>query len=840
MAFVFRGIFTRGTETIDTDIRSLTVHYGSSGPILLASNGINGILTVYRVASDGALTSTASAWLTDLPLSAVAGDLEIVSIGETVLVVIGDAGDGGLIAYPLSDTGVLGDRMTITLPSSNTDLSDAVMITYGDGSSAMVVVDHENATLSSFLNGSSLSAGATLETGLTGHAGFLLGQAATDTGNFVLVADVGGNSLSSYRIDASTGAMDAAHVLGPNDGFGINTPTQLSTVSAYGETWVLLSAAQTDSISVLRLEGDGRLALVDHVADTLNTRFAQVQCLEIFEVDGLIFVLAGGADGGMSLFSLQSDGRLLLHETLVHTSGAGLQDISDIAAVVTDQTVEIYVSSDDSAGVARYGLALSDLPRVTEGSGALTGTDAPDILLAGADDTTLTGGAGADIFVLPGGAATYQITDFEVGVDRLDLSRFAMLRSTDQLTFQQTGTGAWFVYGDTTVYVESSDGSALTVEQIWPQGFDWSVSYVTGDGSREVPYPGAGIPETSPEAAPAPWSTPSRPGNAFTQSGTEGDDSIRGRTDEDNLIELGDGNDTVWDRGGDNYIDGGRGDDDMSANSGNDTILGGQGHDSMMAFGGDDFMDGGSGKDTVWGGKGDDYLSGGAGKDLIGGADGDDTHFGGDGNDTIFGGAGDDYAMGQGGDDRVWMSTDNDTVYGGDGNDSLGGGHNNDLVLGEAGNDLIYGGYDDDTLYGGSGDDTVWSGPGRDVAYGGDGADTVGGGEENDVVYGGAGDDEVWGGTGNDYLYGDAGNDTLEGEAGVDVFVFAAGHGDDVINRFDIGEDFLSFEIAALSSYSSLSISDSGLGVVIDTTEGTVTLAGLSLADLNQDDFVFM
>ena len=72
------------------------------------------------------------------------------------------------------------------------------------------------------------------------------------------------------------------------------------------------------------------------------------------------------------------------------------------------------------------------------------------------------------------------------------------------------------------------------------------------------------------------------------------------------------------------------------------------------------------------------------------------------------------------------------------------------------------------------------------VLKGGAGNDELSGGDEGitgagDMLYGGAGRDTLDGGSGNDTLDGGAGDDDLTGGGGNDTFVFAAGHGDDVI-----------------------------------------------------------
>ena len=119
----------------------------------------------------------------------------------------------------------------------------------------------------------------------------------------------------------------------------------------------------------------------------------------------------------------------------------------------------------------------------------------------------------------------------------------------------------------------------------------------------------------------------------------------------------------------------------------NGLLPGDQGNFSYFALGGDDIVaartaddlvDGGNGNDTLWGDHpaytttpGADWLQGGAGGDwLYGGEDGDillggsgnDALHGEDGNDVLLGGTGQDYLDGGSGDDFIVLDGDYGTV----------------------------------------------------------------------------------------------------------------------------------------------------------------------------------
>jgi Ca2+-binding RTX toxin-like protein len=62
---------------------------------------------------------------------------------------------------------------------------------------------------------------------------------------------------------------------------------------------------------------------------------------------------------------------------------------------------------------------------------------------------------------------------------------------------------------------------------------------------------------------------------------TDGDDTIYGGIENDNLNSLG-GNDTIYGRGGDDTLEGGTGRDTLYGEGGNDTLKGGFGNDGYL------------------------------------------------------------------------------------------------------------------------------------------------------------------------------------------------------------------------------------------------------------------
>jgi Ca2+-binding RTX toxin-like protein len=113
-------------------------------------------------------------------------------------------------------------------------------------------------------------------------------------------------------------------------------------------------------------------------------------------------------------------------------------------------------------------------------------------------------------------------------------------------------------------------------------------------------------------------------------------------TNELDIINAFDGDDTVYGKGGNDFIFGG---------SGNDRIYG---DFPKEQAGANDYIDGGLGNDILFGGAGDDRLV-----DLFG----NNVLYGDEGNDTLIAGFGDDALIGGNGTDRLTGGLGKDRFY---------------------------------------------------------------------------------------------------------------------------------------------------------------------------------
>lgn len=387
---------------------------------------------------------------------------------------------------------------------------------------------------------------------------------------------------------------------------------------------------------------------------------------------------------------------------------------------------------------------------------------------------------------------------------------------------------------DGTVSVEGEGTSADTIGVALPGPI--SQLTVTFDNGEDAPISGGGgISDLT-------FTIP--PALDYVVEGTGGDDLI-------NADYLGDPEGDRIDNG--DALDGSQ-DDVIEAGDGNDTVLAGAGNDSIEAGDGNDSVLGGEGDDTLRGGWGDDTLYGGAGNDRLEGLYGNDLIYAGAGDDHVFGRDQDDLIYGEDGNDTLIGSKGTDTVWGGAGNDTLAGSQGNDEIHGGAGNDLAFiGVYEDsDSIYldegndfldggsagssfygeGGSGNDKMNSGVGDDTLLGGTGRDTLDGGAGADRLDGGADEDRISGASGNDTLVGGSGADTLDGGDDRDVILAGAG---DLIDGGEGGDDH---DVLDLSGSGAVSIhynpDDAEAGTVDFLDAGGAVTGSLSFSNIEE------
>ncbi|WP_371170999.1 hypothetical protein [Aliiroseovarius sp. 2305UL8-7] len=663
------------------------------------------------------------------------------------------------------------------------------------------------------------------------------------------------NCIKSYLLD-STGTPTEVTSFSADAYLPVAAPNALVAGQVAGQQYVVLASAGTSSLTVLEVHSDGTMKPVDHVIDSLMTRFSSVTELASVQVGDRLYVVAGGADDGLSLFVVAPNGQLVLLDTVYDTHNTSLQNISALSAAYVDGDIRVFASSETEAGITSFEIDLGPIGQ-TElrggGGGPTTGTGGndilggasghdvvqglggDDILLDGAGIDTLTGGSGRDVFVLSADDMVDTITDFDPGVDRIDLSGYFMLYDARQISVQSASWGATLTYRNEVLHVHRAGGGSLDASHFTTA--DLLALNRPPSGFRHIPEVVNGTE------------------NADILQGDEGTETFNGMGGDDLMLSSlgadiyngGDGQDTVsfanatesvlanltsnqfgGAAAGDvlNSIENLAGSDYSDTLGGTDAanvINGNNGNDTIFGYGGDDVLNGGGGNDIFHGGAGADHMAGGNGNDTAsyalsgqavqvslttgetsGGAAGDTltsvesldgSNFG----DVLVGNATGNTIHGRAGNDLIEGHNGADKLYGGNGNDLIEGGTGNDLIKGGDGNDELDGGDGADILDGGSGQDSATyrkASQGANVHLGtgltsgaaqGDSftsietligssfADTFSGNDAANLLRGWEGDDSLDGGGGNDRLEGGAGDDHINGGAGNDALFGESG-----------------------------------------------------------------
>lgn len=139
---------------------------------------------------------------------------------------------------------------------------------------------------------------------------------------------------------------------------------------------------------------------------------------------------------------------------------------------------------------------------------------------------------------------------------------------------------------------------------------------------------------------------------------------------------------------------------------------------------------------------------------------------------------------------------------------------------------------------GGRFDDTITGNNAANELMGRGGDDILRGLKGRDTLVGGSGDDRLYGGGREDTLDGGRGDDRMWGNSGADSFRFENNHGDDRIMDFDDGQDMMDMGGTGLT-FADLTIAASGSDTLVTSSEGSILIMNVAVADIDATDFIF-
>ena len=478
-----------------TDLALVPTQPGGT-PTLYATTRYGGVLSGWTLAANSASALSTANLLRPDAAGAVSG-IGTLHSGTTTYLITGGGTGGDMLLHPLAANGsIAAPRNLGRLPQFGGDLIALETVDLGAGQSAVYggILGKSGIGRLTFGTAANLmSSGTTADTALT-HADRVVALAHTQISgvNYLFSASTLDAGVSAWAV-ASNGTLQATANFGASQGLWITAPTALEALHLGRETFLIVAAAGSGSLSVLEIEPNGALRMAAHVLDDLGSRFAGATALACAEINGQAYLVAGGSDDGLTLFQMLPGGRLLALTTLADTLQMGLSNISALSLRATATGLDIFAASAAEPGITQlhYTLGTAGVTlhassagaTLTGGAGAdilcggfgadlLIGGSGDDIVLDGDGSDQMQGGIGADTFVLSADSRADSILDFTLGQDRIDLSAWPMLRDLRQLTLTATATGMTIRYGSETVTLVSA-----TSQPIQPAQLRWADLY---------------------------------------------------------------------------------------------------------------------------------------------------------------------------------------------------------------------------------------------------------------------------------------------------------------------------------------------------------------------------
>ena len=412
----------------------------------------------------------------------------------------------------------------------------------------------------------------------------------------------------------------------PDDGtLSLQGVTSVTTAEVDGKTFLYATSSNDNGVSVFEVASNGTLSNVQNIVDDGNTELTAAYGGTAVDISGTTFYyvaalgdLGTTSNGGVSAFLVANDGSLSLVEAYADDGILNLNGATSVTSTVIGGTTYVFVSGAYDGGVSVFSAAsdgkLTNVDNVDDGDSAPAIGPLP---LAGAFSVA-TSKIGEATFLFVAGIADNGISVFSVAnngsltaVDHVADSGDLELWDAHSLTTAKVnGVTLLFVAALSddgfSVFSVADDGTLTNVDNVSDSGdleLDGATSvttavvngttflFVTGDDDDGVSV--FSVSETVQEV----------PG--VNLIGTSARDVLSGGAGDDLIIGL-------------------EGKDDLNGEDGDDILIGNSGKDKLNGGLGDDKLLGGKKKDVLNGGDAEDILIGGKDKDkLNGGEDAD-------------------------------------------------------------------------------------------------------------------------------------------------------------------------------------------------------------------------
>jgi len=384
-----------------------------------------GVLTnVYNVTDSGSLN-----------LVGVSGLTTVMSGGATYLVAAG-TGDNGLSVFRVATNGALTSVYNLADSGSTYLNGVARMASATVGGSAYVFAAGTNEDgISAFrveANGVLTSVSNTLDGGtleLDGVRGLTTATIGSNT--FLFAAGSVDDGVSVLQINAN-GTLTETNSVTDNATYRLDGASDVATAVVNGTTYLFVTGAVDGGVSVFSVNSSGVLTNVDNVGDTGGLRLAGANSVTATAFGASTYLTVGGTEGGVSLFKVNSGGTLTFVQNIDDGGSLELSGTSTLHTASVGGVNYLLAAGSTDDGVSVLGLKhTGQLWAMTDGAGS------PG---AGVDTRvfTINGDGSNQTTVVDNSSGTKFARDYvaDMGVDTAAGFYFAIVNSDDNDTAQ--------------------------------------------------------------------------------------------------------------------------------------------------------------------------------------------------------------------------------------------------------------------------------------------------------------------------------------------------------------------------------------------------------------------
>jgi hypothetical protein len=368
-------------------------------------------ITRFNLGANGSLTNSAS--IPDTATLEIAGAVSFASasVGGSTYLYVNGFDDDGISAFRLNADGSLSNIQNIDDPGKGLQLDGTrgQMATVSVGNTEFLVGSgYFDDGISVFRIGADgkLTNTDNIDDGLNGD--FELNNARDVTSavvgghSFIFVAGENDNGVSVFELNSSGKAIFRDSVDDASNGaLNLQGAYGVTTGTVGGATYLIASGEQDDGLSVFSVSSTGQLTNVFNLEDNAARGLDAPRGLTTFTLEGETFVSVSAAtDNALSVFHLGAGGALTDVTEVFDNSELALRGSRYNTFTTVDGVPLLLATGQSDSGVSSFELGGS--------ADKLKGGAAADILLGLAGNDNLKGGGGKDTIL--GGLGNDKLT----------------------------------------------------------------------------------------------------------------------------------------------------------------------------------------------------------------------------------------------------------------------------------------------------------------------------------------------------------------------------------------------------------------------------------------------